>query len=153
MLQRDFIMRQIQQGIQAIIDAIHHRRADDPDLACESIKAMLGSVSEMDPAVLLALSPESIGTILDLGGAMSDSTAEVVVRGLVLESDILRTEKNDPALAQLRFEQARGIALTFHLEFDEICDVVDEAGARQILEDARAEAEGVRYEAGQGAGA
>ena len=84
---------------------------------------------------------------------MSDSTAEVVVRGLVLESDILRTEKNDPALAQLRFEQARGIAQTFHLEFDEICDVVDEAGARQILEDARAEAEGVRYEDGQGTGA
>ena len=140
MLHRDYLVRMIQMGIEAILKAIHVRTDNEPDLACETIEQMLGSVTEMDPEVLLSLSPESIGTILDLGGAMNDSVAEVVVRGLVLESDVLAREKNDPALAELRFEQARGIATTFHLDFEDISSVISESEALKILDDAQQKA-------------
>lgn len=140
MLHRDYLVRMIQMGIEAILKAIHVRTENEPDLACETIEQMLGSVTEMDPEVLLSLSPESIGTILDLGGAMNDSVAEIVVRGLVLESDVLAREKNDPALAELRFEQARGIATTFHLDFEDISSVISESEALKILDDAQQKA-------------
>lgn len=140
MLHRDYLVRMIQMGIEAILKAIHVRTDNEPDLACETIEQMLGSVTEMDPEVLLSLSPESIGTILDLGGAMNDSVAEIVVRGLVLESDVLAREKNDPALAELRFEQARGIATTFHLDFEDISSVISESEALKILDDAQQKA-------------
>jgi hypothetical protein len=135
MLQRDYLMRMIQLAIQAIIDAVHLRDEQKPELSVDKIEGMLGEIADMDPGVLLSLSPDSIGTMLDLGGVMTDSLAETFVRGLVLEADILRNEKNDPQLADLRIAQAKGIARTFELDFDEMSKPVDSTDVGDVTDD------------------
>lgn len=134
MLQRDYIMRMVQLAVQAIMDAVLKRAKEDPELTCEKLEDMLGEVADMDGGVLLALDPQSIGTMLELGGVMTDSTAELVVRALILESDILRLEADNPGLADLRFAQAQGIAERFCLDFDEMREAVTEANVEEVTD-------------------
>ena len=135
MLQRDYLMRIVQMAVQAIIDAVLKRQKEAPELTCEKLEDMLGQVADMDGGVLLALDPQSIGTMLELGGVMTDSTAELVVRALILESDILRTEVGDTALADLRFAQAQGIAERFYLDFESMREAVTEANVQEVTDD------------------
>ncbi len=133
MLQQDYLMRLILMSVQALMGAVSARKDGDPDLAVMRINEMIGTAADMDGDVLLSLSPESLGTILGLGDAMNDSVAEYVMRALVFEADVLRNEKGDPGLADIRLAQARGIAQAFALDFDPT--VLDGLQARELLDD------------------
>lgn len=134
MLQQDYLMRLILMCVRALMDSVSARKEGDPDLAVERIEGMIGTAVDMDADVLLALSPESLGTILNLGDAMNDSIAEYVMRALVFEADVLRNEKGDAGLADIRLAQAHGIAQTFALEFDPT--VLDSFQAKELFDDA-----------------
>ena len=95
MLQQDYLMRMIMQLIQGIRKSM--RRAvdeKDPEAAADMLEATVGEATELDGAVLLSLSPESIASVVQISGT-EPRVVEYICRTLMLEADYLRDAVRD----------------------------------------------------------
>ena len=130
MLQRDYIMRMVQLAVQAIMDAVLKRAKEDPQVTCDKLEDMLGQVADMDGGVLLSLDPDSIGTMLELGGVMTDSSAELWCAPSSSSPTSCAKKAGTRLWPDLRFAQAQGIASLLPGFPNSMREVVTKAGQR-----------------------
>ena len=115
MYERDYLMRLIYLLVESIRHSwITAQKKDGPAGAAEMLEAAIGEATEIDGAVLLALAPESIASVLQVSGT-NPRVIEYVVRSLELAATYQRDAGND-AVGELRHEQAQALAQAFGLE-------------------------------------
>ena len=118
MYERDYLLRLIYLLVESIRRSwITAQKKDDPAGAAEMLEAAIGEATEIDGAILLSLSPESMASILQVSGT-DPRVIEYVARSLELAAAYQRDAGND-ALAHLRAEQARALAQAYGLELPE----------------------------------
>ena len=115
MYERDYLLRLIYLLVESIRRSwITAQKKDDPAGAAEMLEAAIGEATEIDGAILLSLSPESMASILQVSGT-DPRVIEYVARSLELAAAYQRDAGND-ALGALRHEQAQALAQAFGLE-------------------------------------
>lgn len=141
MLEQDYLMKLILQFFRGMVRSWELKEEkDDPELAADMLETAIGTATEMDGAVLLSLSPDSIAQVLRVSGT-DPNVVEFVARGLLLESVYLSEAGNDE-LAGVRAAQARALADDYGFElpddptdFDAIEENLDEIALQGDLDD------------------
>ena len=141
MLEQDYLMKLILQFFRGMVRSWELKEEkDDPELAAEMLETAIGTATEMDGAVLLSLSPDSIAQVLRVSGT-DPNVVEFVARGLLLESVYLSEAGNDE-LAGVRAAQARALADDYGFElpddptdFDAMEENLDEIALQGDLDD------------------
>ena len=141
MLEQDYLMRLILQFFRGMVRSWELKEEkDDPELAADMLETAIGTATEMDGAVLLSLSPDSIAQVLRVSGT-DPNVVEFVARGLLLESVYL-SESGKDELASVRAAQARALADDYGFElpddpsdFDAMEESLDEIALQSDLED------------------
>ncbi len=115
MLEQDYLMKLILQFFRGMVRSWELKEEkDDPELAADMLETAIGTATEMDGAVLLSLSPDSIAQVLRVSGT-DPNVVEFVARGLLLESVYL-SEAGNNELAGVRAAQARALADDYGFE-------------------------------------
>ena len=141
MLEQDYLMKLILQFFRGMVRSWELKEEkDDPELAADMLETAIGTATEMDGAVLLSLSPDSIAQVLRVSGT-DPNVVEFVARGLLLESVYLSEACRDE-LANVRAAQARALADDYGFElpddptdFDAIEENLDEIALQGDLDD------------------
>lgn len=141
MLEQDYLMKLILQFFRGMVRSWELKEEkDDPELAADMLETAIGAATEMDGAVLLSLSPDSIAQVLRVSGT-DPNVVEFVARGLLLESVYLSEAGNDE-LAGVRAAQARALADDYGFElpddptdFDAMEENLDEIALQGDLDD------------------
>lgn len=141
MLEQDYLMKLILQFFRGMVRSWELKEEkDDPELAADMLETAIGTATEMDGAVLLSLSPDSIAQVLRVSGT-DPNVVEFVARGLLLESVYLSEAGNDE-LAGVRAAQARALADDYGFElpddptdFDAMEEDLDEIALQGDLDD------------------
>ncbi len=141
MLEQDYLMKLILQFFRGMVRSWELKEEkDDPELAADMLETAIGTATEMDGAVLLSLSPDSIAQVLRVSGT-DPNVVEFVARGLLLESVYLSEAGNDE-LAGVRAAQARALADDYGFEwpddptdFDAMEENLDEIALQGDLDD------------------
>lgn len=116
MLQRDYILEIVGQFVEGVSDAL--RRAVSGDAAgAADVERQIGELLDLDAGTALALSPDSLVTMMVISG-MGDSVASYVCYALERLSQVYAREGAED-LAGLRHLQARAVAESFS------CDPAD----------------------------
>ncbi|MDR0309087.1 MAG: hypothetical protein LBH87_04070 [Coriobacteriales bacterium] len=113
MLQNDYLMRQILLLVEAIRKSLMEQKAD-PRGDAEMVEASLAQAMDLDPAFLESLAPESLVTILQLGG-FDEQLAPYVTRSLGLAA-YYRREFGDEKGAKLRIQQLDALAKAYAVD-------------------------------------
>ena len=141
MLEQDYLMKLILQFFRGMVRSWELKEEkDDPELAADMLETAIGTATEMDGAVLLSLSPDSIAQVLRVSGT-DPNVVEFVARGLLLESVYLSEAGNDE-LAGVRAAQASALADDYGFElpddptdFDAMEENLDEIALQGDLDD------------------
>ena len=141
MLEQDYLMKLILQFFRGMVRSWELKEEkDDPELAADMLETAIGAATEMDGAVLLSLSPDSIAQVLRVSGT-DPNVVEFVARGLLLEAVYLSEAGNDE-LAGVRAAQARALADDYGFElpddptdFDAMEENLDEIALQGDLDD------------------
>jgi len=114
MLQHDYLLELIAQFVEAISRALLavRQRGDREDV--EAAEQAIAGVLDLDPAVALRLSPDSLVTMMVLSG-VGESLAGYVAYALRRISDAYG-DLGDDDLADLRLSQARAVEESFNAE-------------------------------------
>ena len=127
MFEQDYLMRLILGYFKTIVVVVKRgNKEKDPLGAAEMLENAIGEATEIDGAVLLSLSPESIAGILQVSGT-DPKVIGYVAHGLLLESHYLMLAY-DLARAELREAQARALADAYGIDLPD-----DPAEAEEIL--------------------
>ena len=112
MFERDYLMRLIMDFMQGIRLSLE-RAADghDPAGAADSLDNAIGSATDIVPATLLALTPDSIATIMQVSG-VDPKVTEYIARSLLLSSRY-HADAGDNETAALRMEQGLAVARAY----------------------------------------
>ena len=116
MLQRDYILEIVGQFVEGVSGALRRAVSGDATGAAD-VERQIGELLDLDAATALALSPDSLVTMMVLSG-MGDSVASYVCYALERLSRLYAREGNED-LAGLREIQARAVAESFS------CDPAD----------------------------
>ena len=141
MLEQDYLMKLILQFFRGMVRSWELKEEkDDPELAADMLETAIGAATEMDGAVLLSLSPDSIAQVLRVSGT-DPNVVEFAARGLLLEAVYLSEAGNDE-LAGVRAAQARALADDYGFElpddptdFDAMEENLDEIALQGDLDD------------------
>ena len=141
MLEQDYLMQLILQFFRGMVRSWELKEEkDDPELAADMLETAIGTATEMDGAVLLSLSPDSIAQVLRVSGT-DPNVVEFVARGLLLESVYL-SEAGNGELSGVRAAQARALADDYGFElpddptdFDAMEEDLDEIALQGDLDD------------------
>ena len=116
MLQRDYILEIVGQFVEGVSDSL--RRAASGDVSgAGDVERQIGELLDLDAGTALALSPDSLVTMMLLSG-MGDSVASYVCYALERLSRVYE-RAGEEDLAGLRALQARAVAESFS------CDPAD----------------------------
>lgn len=116
--EQDYLMRMMVALAEAIRRSMEKARGDrDPAEAAQMIENAISHATDLDGAVLLSLSPESIASVLQVSGT-DPAIMEYLSRSLLLESDYL-TEAGNHDLAQLREAQAYALSEAYGFELSQ----------------------------------
>ena len=110
MLQRDYILEIISEFVSGISDALGRALSGDP-AGYEDAEREIADLLELEPTTALALSPDSLVTMMVLSG-MGDSVAAYVCYALERLAALYEREGNED-LAGLRHLQARAVGESF----------------------------------------
>ena len=141
MLEQDYLMKLILQFFRAMVRSWELKEEkDDPELAADTLEAAIGNATEMDGAVLLSLSPDSIAQVLRVSGT-DPNVVEYVARGLLLESVYL-AEAGQGGLSDIRAAQAKALADDYGFmlpenpaDFDSMAEGLDEMALQDQFDD------------------
>lgn len=112
MLHQDYLMRMLLDFAAAIRRSMERGdRQHDPETAARMLELAVGNATDIDAAVLLSLSPESIALIIEVSGTDPQVT-EYMARSLLLAARYLE-EAGQADLASLRERQAFAIAAAY----------------------------------------
>lgn len=115
MFERDYLVRMMAEFAQGIGLAIRRARNEhDPHSAAMMLEAAIGSATDIDGDVLLALSPGSIAAILDVSG-VDPNVVEYVAQSIALAGTYYK-ESGNISLGNLRLEQAKALAEAYGFE-------------------------------------
>jgi hypothetical protein len=123
MLQNDYIMRLILQLIAAIRRSLLETDAEPRERA-DAIEEAIGQTVNMDPELLFSLEPESMVTMLSIGGTVDVELCGYIVESMLYESKLL--DGSDAPRATLRSAQARALASSFGYTIGD-CDLIHAA--------------------------
>ena len=116
-MQRDYLMRYIQQFIEAIQRSmVRVEDQEDPEGAAEMLDEAIGNAADMDSALLLGFAPESMASILQVSGT-DPRLVEYIARSLALSSSY-HGRAGDASLELLRMEQAQALAAAYGIDLD-----------------------------------
>lgn len=114
MLQQDYLLRMFMQLATAMRDSWQRARGDkDPAVAAQMLEEAIEDATEMDGALLLRMTPESMAAMLQLSQP-DPLLMGYISRTLLLSSEYLK-EAGDP-LSELRRGQAYAVARSFDVE-------------------------------------
>ena len=109
MLHQDYLMRLIMNLVVAIRRSLEQAQHDhDPETAAATLEAAIGEATDIDGAVLLSLTPESIASILQVSGT-DPGVIEYLSRSMLLASKY-HAEAGNADVAALRESQAFALA-------------------------------------------
>lgn len=115
MLHQDYLMRMILDLVTAMRRSYERSQGQkDPQGAADMLEIAIGEATDIDGAVLLSLSPESIASILQVSGT-EPQLIEHLARSLMLASEY-HFEAGDAALGELRKAQAHALADAYGVE-------------------------------------
>lgn len=115
MFEQDYLMRMMVALAEAIRRSMEKARGErDPAEAAQMIETAVSHATNLDGAVLLSLSPESIASVLQVSGT-DPAMMEYLSRSLLLESEYL-TEAGNHELAALRSAQAYALSDAYGFE-------------------------------------
>lgn len=121
MFERDYIMKLLADLLQAIVKSmLEAEKEENPYLAAQTLEAAIGNAVDMDASVFLALSPESMASIMSISQTDPRST-EYIARSLALASDYNR-KAGSPEIADLRMGQAQALANAFGHDITDMRD-------------------------------
>mgnify|MGYP000900786284 FL=1 len=122
MLQRDYLLELISQFVESISKALRIAQSvKEPRMALDaaaSVEQDVASLLDMDPAVAMNLSPDSLVTMMVLSG-LGESLAEYVAFALMRAADIYE-RTGDSDTAEFRRAQAHAVAESFGADFNTV---------------------------------
>ena len=124
MLQRDYILEMIVRFAEALARALKLAVLQRDIRGCEEVEQEVAGLLELDSSTALALSPESLVTIMSLSG-MADSTAEYVAYALDRVADAYE-DLGKPETADIRRLQAEAVADAFGCDLSHVPSELDE---------------------------
>ncbi|MCL1879320.1 MAG: hypothetical protein FWF71_01675 [Actinomycetia bacterium] len=113
MLQNDYLMRIIFQMIEVLRRSLQRQRSD-PEATSEELEKSLANAAGIEPKLFFSLAPESMITLLSLGG-FDPRLAGYLVRGMALDADLL-AEAGHQQGAELRRSQLDALAKAYGLD-------------------------------------
>lgn len=117
MFERDYLMKLIADFVMAVRKAIVQKDGEsDPAGSAALLDVAIGNAVDIDGAVFLSLSPESIAMILEVSGT-DPLVTEYLARSLKLAGQYHR-EAGEEDVAALRIAQAQAIAEAYGHEID-----------------------------------
>lgn len=136
LLRKDYIVDQFVRFAEAIRMGLE-REAEGPGgdtgNAIRLLEAQVGESVNIDGEALLALAPESVVSILQVSG-VDPSMAPYIVRALLLESQLLRSNGDD-GLAGLRAQQGGAVAEAYGVAVP--ADVLDPEALEAFFAESR----------------
>ena len=124
MLQRDYILELIARFSQALARAFRLAVLKEDPRGCEEVEVAVADLLDLDRSTALALSPESLVTMMMLSG-MADSTAEYVAYALDRVADV-HEDQGRPDVAEVRRAQAEAVALAFGCDLSCVPEELDD---------------------------
>lgn len=119
MLQQDYLVRMLMRLAEAISKSLAKAKDDeDPEEAADLLEAAVGEATELDGAVLLSLSPESIASVVQISGT-DPRAVEYIVRTLLLEASYLE-DAGKLEKAGLRTQQAHALADAYGVDVSSV---------------------------------
>jgi hypothetical protein len=116
MFQRDYLLQQLQRFSETLARALRGAIILKSEASIQEAEAAIGEVLDLDAGMVMALTPESLVTMMRLSG-VGDATASHVAYAFGRLADAY-TIQGDPATAQLRRLQARGVAQAFNCDLE-----------------------------------
>lgn len=117
MFEKDYLMKMISDLIQAMVRSmLYATEEENPYMAARSLENAIGAAVDMDAALFLSLSPESMGMMMQIS-PIDQQGSEYIARSLALAS-VYNREAGDVELAKLRRDQARVVADSFGIDLD-----------------------------------
>lgn len=113
MLQKDYILEIVGQFVQRVTDAFRAASRGERT-GCEDVEREIGELLELDHETALALSPDSLVTMMILSG-MGDSVASYVCYALDRLGRVYEAQ-GEKDLAALRHLQAKAVAESFNCD-------------------------------------
>ena len=111
MLERDYITELISQFVEAVTRALRLAVEKGDPVSCQEVEQQVADLVDLDVQTAMALSPDSLVTMLVLSG-MGDSIAAYVCYALDCVSSVYEAQGNND-LAGLRHLQAQAVAESF----------------------------------------
>ncbi len=112
MFERDYLMRLIMDFMQGIRLSLERAESGhDPASAADLLDNAIGSATDIDPATLLSLTPDSIASIMQVSG-VDPKVTEYIARSLLLSSRY-HADAGDGATAALSREQGLAVARAY----------------------------------------
>ncbi len=127
-------MRLIMQFVRGLRRSLERGKVDPAD-AAESVEDAIAQALDLDAGVVLGLNPESFASILSVSGT-DPRLAGYLVRGLLLEAHYL-DEAGQPAVSQLRRQQASALAAAFGQECPQGDGVLTEGDLERMEREAQ----------------
>lgn len=134
MFEKDYLMKMLSDLIQAMVRSmVYATEEENPYMAARSLENAIGAAVDMDAALFLSMSPESMSMMMQIS-PIDEQVSEYIARSLALAS-IYNREAGDVDLAQLRMEQARVVAHSFGIDLDDAAfdESVSIADAQQAI--------------------
>jgi hypothetical protein len=131
MLQRDYILELIRQFVDALRAPLVKACLDGDPKATRQAEGAVAELLQLDRKTALALSPESLVTVMMLSG-IADSTASYVAYALERIADAY-TVQDKSAKAKLRRQQAVAVANAFYVRLDQIPPELEDTN-KEILD-------------------
>jgi hypothetical protein len=135
--ENDYIMRMILRLVEAIRRSLDKGYTNLEEEEAELERA-IGDAVDMDPQLLLSLTPESVVSMLQLG-SFDAKLGGYVVRALFYEADLLEEQERFGS-ADLRRAQAQAIAKAYNIDADIASarpEMLEEFFAAEEAEDAQ----------------
>ena len=116
MLENDYLMRMILLFIRFLKQALGQRHVN-PREASQQLENQIADAVNIDAELFFSLAPESMVTLLQLGG-FDERLAEYMVRAFAFDASLL-DEANMQQHAELRRNQMQALALAYGKSIDE----------------------------------
>lgn len=119
MFEKDYIMKLLGDLIQAMLRSmVFTTEEKNPYLAARTLENAIGAAVDMDSALFLSMTPESMSMMMQIS-PLDRQGSEYIARSLALASAYNR-EAGDSDLANLRMDQARVVASAFGIDLDDM---------------------------------
>lgn len=111
MLERDYITELISQFVEVVTRALRLAVEKGDPVSCQAVEQQVADLADLDVQTAMALSPDSLVTMLVLSG-MGDSVASYVCYALDRVSRVYEAH-GEEELGGLRHLQAQAVAESF----------------------------------------